>query len=122
MAEPISLVGLVVTIVDVSHTLYEYVVAVKQAKNDIRRLSQELFAIKGTLDQFLIIQKLEDEGSQTDELGEMGKFTHETLNTIHKRLEKRKSKFGQAIQALAWPFNQSEVDKLVQALERTASV
>ncbi|KAH8889867.1 ankyrin repeat protein [Thozetella sp. PMI_491] len=118
MADPLSIVGLGISIVEISSSLYDYISSVKAARDDIRRLSQELFALKGTLDQFLVFKQSDEKALQAPQMDGMVHLTREALDSIQKRLTRRKTKLGMAVQSLSWPFKKDEVDKLVQALER----
>ena len=116
--DPLSITGLAISCVDIARELYDYISTVKSAKDDIRKLSQELFALKGTLDQFVVYRKTDEKALQSPQMEGMVELTRETLDSIRKRLEKGSTKFGRAVQSLAWPFKQDEVNKLVSALER----
>lgn len=119
MADPLSIAGLAVSVLQVSTAVYEYVSSVKNAKDDIRRLSQEMFALKGILDHMIAFQESSardlTEASQMESIIIM---TSETLVTIKKRIARRNTGFGKSVQILTWPFQKGDIDKYVATLER----
>lgn len=118
MADPLSIAGLAFAVVQVATSVYDYVGSVKNAKEDIRRLSQEMFALKGTLDHMVAFHKSGGDDNHGPQMNAVIKLTAETLETIKKRLERRSTGLGRSVHVITWPFQKSDIDKLVAALER----
>lgn len=119
MADPLSIAGLAVSVVQVSSAVYEYVSSVKNAKEDIRRLSQEMFALKGTLDHMVAFQQSSNrDATDASQMEAVILMTSETLATIKKRIARRHTGLGKSVQALTWPFHKGDIDKYVATLER----
>lgn len=118
----------VIAVVDLSAKVaslcFQYLVAVKDAKEDIKRLQGEVNSIKdvlgavkqllGGLDnkmQLLVTQKLSNSLEDC--------FLQ--LEAVQKRLEpgdvrKAMSRFG--VRALKWPFRSKEIEKIIHGLGR----
>jgi hypothetical protein len=119
MADPLSIAGLAVSLLQVSSVLYGYVSSVKNVKDDVRRLSQEMFALKGTLDQMSALQNSSTRlVADTSQMEAIILMTSETLAAINKRIARRTTGIGKSVQALTWPFHKGDVDKYVATLER----
>lgn len=132
--DPISITGL---ILDVSHILasvIKYAQAVKSAKTEIRKLSEELFALKGILEHLATqtpgesskYEHVEYEGetpSHFDQntLDRVLQQTNDFLQSIIKDLERPESKLKQIKQKLEWPMTKEEVNTHLVALERVKS-
>jgi hypothetical protein len=117
--DPVSLTGLAISVVDVATKILDYISSVKSAKDDIRRLSQELFALKGTLDQIVLFKgNPSNNEALATQMDGMIAMTRETLDSIQKRLARPKTVLGKAAHTLKWPFKKSDVDQYVSALER----
>ena len=104
--DPGAIVGLATTVLTVAVQLHTYVSAVKDAKEDIRRLSLELLALKGALDHFEACSQNDDRPSSSKpDVGGMVKMTHEIVASIKKELgSEASSRLGRAYKALTWPF------------------
>jgi hypothetical protein len=113
MADPLSVAGLALSVVDVACKLHHYISTARGAKAEIRRLSLELFALKGALDHFDVLK------ASAPNLAGMLRLTHDTLRSIEKRLEEPTSAVGKVVRSLTWPLKSAEVDKYVAALERS---
>jgi len=113
MAEPLSVAGLAISVVDIACKLHNYISSARNAKDDIRRLSVELLALKGALDLFGSLK------ASAPASGEMLALTHQTLRSIDKRVQPPSSAVGRAVRSLTWPFKSPEVANLVAALERS---
>jgi STAND-like protein len=120
MADPLSIAGLAVSVLQVSASVYEYLSSVKNAKDDIRRLSQEMFALKGTLDHMVAFQQANAKDARdVPQMEAVIQMTSETLDTIKKRVDRRNAgTLGKHIQILTWPFKQGDIDRYVATLER----
>lgn len=122
--DPISIAGLVVTIGEVVSSLYEYGRAVKDSKDEIRKLTQEMFALKGALETISSTTRtyLSKKESQDDERNlqneSMLTLTRETLGSLQTRLVEPKNSFQRAKQALKWPFTKGEIERYIAGVER----
>jgi hypothetical protein len=118
MAEAIAVIEVVVVIGEVVNGLYEYISSVKDAKDDIRKLTTELFAIKGALEHFDVQSKSAMDEAVHTQSQSMLAMTRDTLKSIEKKIGPPKSGIGRAFQNLAWPFRSDDVDKYMGRLER----
>ncbi|KAB5572000.1 ankyrin repeat protein [Coniochaeta sp. 2T2.1] len=119
MADPLSIAGLAVSVLQVSAEIFQYVSAVKNAKDDIRRLSHEMFALKGTLDHMVAFQQFNvQDARDAPQMEAVILMTSETLATIKKRIARRSTGIGKSVQLLTWPFHKGDIDKYVATLER----
>lgn len=119
MADPLSIAGLAISVVQVSSAIYEYVSSVKNAKDDIRRLSQEMFALKGTLDHMIAFQESSSrDATDASQMEAVIMMTSDTLMSIKKRIARRSTGIGKSVQILTWPFHKGDIDKYVATLER----
>ncbi|KAF2814318.1 uncharacterized protein BDZ99DRAFT_567968, partial [Mytilinidion resinicola] len=120
----------VIAVVDISAKVaslcFQYSVAVKHAKRDIRRLQQKVTNIKNVLEE--LQQLVDKQGSQlpsTHKLLESLKECHQQLQDLEDKLkanlepsgrQKVMSKLG--FRALKWPFTSKEVEQTVQNFEK----
>lgn len=124
--------GLVLTVVGVSFnlvsSLYAYAKEVKDARNDIQQLSNELFALIGVLERLKIQQGLhpikttkeQDFPSPPTPTG-LRRVLHETLDfleEIERSLATPTSRLHAKIQRMKWPLKDSETKQHLQRLER----
>ncbi|KAH7160235.1 ankyrin repeat protein [Dactylonectria estremocensis] len=108
-----------VCITEVVKLLYNYINGVKDAKDDIRKLTQELFALKGALEHFHLHGQMGLEKSTQPQLHSMLQMTQESLNSIQTRLDTpRSSTFGKIVTGLSWPFKSREIQKHLGTIER----
>jgi len=113
MAEPLSVAGLAISVVDLACKLHSYISSARGAKDDIRRLSVELLALKGALDLFDTLK------ASAPNISEMLALTQETLQSIGKHVKEPSSAVGRAVRSMTWPFKSAEVANYVAALERS---
>lgn len=120
MAEAVfGAIEIAVVITEVVKLLYTYINEVKDARDDVRKLTQELFALKGALEHFDLHRKAEIEKPMQLQVDSMLEMTQETLNSIQKRLGKpRTSTFGKAAESLSWPFRNREIQNHLDTIER----
>lgn len=132
--DPISITGL---ILDVSHVLasvINYAKAVKSAKPEIRKMSEELFALKGILEhlsaqssgetsKYEHIEYESETPSRFDQntLDRVLRQTNDFLQSLLKDLEPPESHFQKLKQKLEWPMSKEDFDKHLVALERVKS-
>jgi hypothetical protein len=149
MADPVSLAGLVIAVSQVISSLYDYGTSVTNAREDIRQLSAELFALKGVLEHLhaqhdagvatprtppasstpQAPQHQQQPSSQArqpydaDRFADMLQSTHAFLLALLQSLDVPKKKGGLAakLQRLTWPLNRADVERHVARLERAKS-
>lgn len=124
MADPLSTTASIIAIIQLSSEVVKYINGVAGATEDRKRLRNELRSCE------FILQQLKDDADDTDE----GKRWSETikalegpdaplgqlrlaLNLVKAKLEPKKGS-GKVIQTLKWPFKETEVKKLISAIER----
>ena len=132
--DPVSIVGLVLDVSHVLASLIDYAKTVKGAKSDMRKLSEELFALKGILEHLASQSSEETEKHQhpavesqspgqfdRDVLTRVLRTTKEFLLTLLADLEVPATKFKRLKQKLEWPFTQEQVNTHLAQLERVKS-
>lgn len=126
--------GLVLTVLGISFKvasiIYSYAKAVHGAGNEIRQLSNELFALIGVLER---MKRQQDEMSQGKSDDRSKAFAQEDnqaslrtvmqeslefLQDLQDSLEIPKGRFQARLQKLEWPLKESEVKQHLQRLER----
>ncbi|GKT93342.1 ankyrin repeat protein [Colletotrichum tofieldiae] len=109
MAEVLSIVEVALCIAEVVERLCAFVSTVRGAKDDMRKLTQELLALKGALDYFGIQHKKTLDSSLHEQVHSMLSMTQETLDAIQLKLGTPKaSSVGRAVQSLTWPFRRAK--------------
>ena len=127
--------GLVLTVLGVSFelasTLYSYAKDVKEAKNAIQQLSNELYALIGVLEHLKrqqeqifesesksdrpeSVRQSYDESSLTSILNECLDFLHD----LQESLKIPKGTLRSALHKLKWPLKDSDMKAHLQRLER----
>ncbi|KAJ5692491.1 hypothetical protein N7462_001914 [Penicillium macrosclerotiorum] len=134
MADPISITGLIMDVSNIVASLINYAKAVQSAKSEMRKLSEELFALKGIL-EYLSANMPNDKNKSFEEETEREglclfnhdvvervlKTTSEFLQALLKDLEEPASRFRKLKQKLEWPFTQDQVNEHLVRLERVKS-
>ncbi|KAF6838021.1 ankyrin repeat protein [Colletotrichum musicola] len=119
MAEALTVIEVALCITEIVERLCTFISTVKSAKDDIRKLAQELFALRGALDHFDVQVQGASDTSLQEQVQSMLVMTQETLEAIAKKLGSPKSsKMGRAVQSLAWPFRVGDVEKYLATIER----
>jgi hypothetical protein len=140
MAEVLIALEVAGCITEVVQGLYDYIAAVKGAKDEILRLTQELFALKGALEHFDAQTSKTTGDGDGDGDGEasgrlnptvaaevqgMLRMTRDTLDAIQKKLTAGlgpsgpgSSRLGRAVAVLKWPLRSDDVAKYLATLER----
>ncbi|KAF1978793.1 hypothetical protein BU23DRAFT_524319 [Bimuria novae-zelandiae CBS 107.79] len=117
----------VIAIVDISAKVaalcFQYAVAVKDAKRDIRRLQQKVTNIKNLLKnlQQLLDKQDKSQLSTTRKMEDSLKECHHQLQELKAQLEPsrgRKTMQRVGFQALKWPFTSTQVEKMVVSLQQ----
>ncbi|KAJ5791665.1 uncharacterized protein N7518_008676 [Penicillium psychrosexuale] len=126
--DPISITGLVIEVSHVLSSLIRYGKAVQTAKSEVRKLSEELFALKGILEHLAAhstdIAKWEESETSLFDRDVMARVLHTTnefLQSFLVDLETSETKFKRLKQALKWPFTQTQVIDHLARLERVKS-
>ncbi|KAK1580142.1 ankyrin repeat protein [Colletotrichum navitas] len=119
MAEVLTVLEVALCITEVVERLCVYVSAVRSAKDDIRKLTQELLALKGAMEYFDAQNKKNVDGPLQEQAHSMLTMAKETIDAVQQKLGTPKaSSVGRAVQSLAWPFRAGGVDKYLVTLER----
>lgn len=126
--DPISIVGLVVEVSNVLASLIQYAKDVKGASSEVRKLSEELFALKGILDHLATQteNQNEEKNSETtvfdrDAMSRVLYTTNEFLHTLLAELGTPETKFKHLKRNLKWPFTQKQLNEHLIRLERVKS-
>jgi hypothetical protein len=90
---------------DVIPRLYDYISAVKSAREEIRKLTQELFALRGAVEHFQAQKNANRDSSLPPDVQGMLRMARDTLETILKKLGKPPSRIGRAVEGLVWPLS-----------------
>ncbi|CAM1511169.1 Fc.00g086820.m01.CDS01 [Cosmosporella sp. VM-42] len=118
MAEVLTAVEVALAITEVVKLLYGYISCVKDAKEDIQKLTQELFALKGALEHFDLDRRTEIDKNMQGQVDGMLEMTQDTLSSIQSRLRQPKSTMGKIARSLSWPFKSGEIAKHLDSIER----
>ncbi|KAI0887568.1 ankyrin [Annulohypoxylon maeteangense] len=130
MSDPLSVsasIAGLISLADLTFKLvYKYVRGVKDARNDIQSLADEINGLSSVLRTLeAIATTLESEGDKFDPTLRLHYLNHcrRTLDKIEKRVRKAvdrlaKSKIGAVVQQLKWPFSSSETQDLLTELAR----
>ncbi|EKV20000.1 Ankyrin repeat-containing domain [Penicillium digitatum] len=126
--DPISITGLVIEVSHVLSSLIRYAKTVQTAKSEVRKLSEELFALKGILEHLTaqmndtpIWEKSETSPFDRDVMARVLHTTNEFLQSLLMDLEAAETKFKRLKQNLKWPFTQTQVSEHLVRLERVKS-
>ncbi|KAI9868485.1 MAG: hypothetical protein M1813_005929 [Trichoglossum hirsutum] len=123
----LSAAASVIAVVDISAKItsfcFQYLIAVKGAKNDIEHLQRKVAEIRGILEKIKQLLDGRDKAqlSTTSELSDSLKECFRELEELKAELEpgkarKAMSRFG--VRALRWPFTSKQIEKIVSSLER----
>lgn len=118
MAVALTIIEVTLAVSSVVKALYDYSSSAKDAKDDIHKLAQELFALKGALEYFGMDEKSNVDDAMQDQIRDMLVMTKETIDGIQKRLDVPTSGFRRTAKSLAWPFKSSEIEKHIDSIER----
>ncbi|KAJ5824125.1 NACHT nucleoside triphosphatase, partial [Penicillium robsamsonii] len=126
--DPISITGLVIEVSHVLSSLIRYAKSVQSAKSEVRKLTEELFALKGILghlaaqiDDVPKFQESETSPFDRDVMARVLNTTNEFLQSLLMDLEVSETKFKRLKQTLKWPFTQAEFSEHLVRLERVKS-
>jgi hypothetical protein len=131
MADPISIIGMIAEVGSIIQTTITYAKAVRDARSDTQKLSEELFALKGILEHLSVHIEPEDSEKlpsyseaiafDPELLRSTLKTTDEFLKSLLHDLEEPASKFKQLKKKLEWPFTQDQFNAHLTRLERVKS-
>ncbi|PKX92396.1 uncharacterized protein P174DRAFT_512989 [Aspergillus novofumigatus IBT 16806] len=114
MADPISILGLILQVVHTTKRVYEFAKQVNNADSEIRELFGELFALKAILEQ-MQTDHSEKNGTSTfrDALLKANTVLEEILDDLQRRTM-RQSRLGK----LGWPGRKGALEGNIAQLER----
>ncbi|KAI9706851.1 MAG: hypothetical protein M1820_004630 [Bogoriella megaspora] len=128
MVDPISVTGLALQVAEIVWKIYEYGKQVKDWKNEIRALCEELFALKGVFEHFEQRHKfsLQERSSlysdypitESADFREMVYSTREFLDDLLSQLDIPKDRLRRAVKAMAWPLNKVELQSNISRTTR----
>ncbi|KAJ5459469.1 hypothetical protein N7530_011413 [Penicillium desertorum] len=126
--DPVSITSLVIEVSHVLSSLIRYAKTVQTAKSEVRKLSEELFALKGILEHLSAqahdvpkCEELETSPFDRDVLARVLHTTNEFLQSLLLDLQTAETKFKRLKQTLKWPFTQTHVSEHLVRLERVKS-
>ncbi|KAJ5920404.1 hypothetical protein N7516_011262 [Penicillium verrucosum] len=122
--DPISITSLVIEVSHVLSSLIQYAKTVQTAKSEVRKLSGELFALKGILEHLAAQINDPPNGRNQKQVHLTAIVLHTTnefLQSLLMDLKTAETKFKRLKQALKWPFTQTEVNEHLIRLERVKS-
>ncbi|KAJ5142809.1 uncharacterized protein N7515_001596 [Penicillium bovifimosum] len=126
--DPISITGLVIEVSHVLSSLIRYAKTAQNAKPEVRKLSEELFTLKGILEHLAAQSEHTPKWQESDKVNfdrdVMGRVLHTTNELIQSLLagmETAETKFKRLKQTLKWPFTQKEILEHLTRLERVKS-
>lgn len=128
--DPISITGLILDTGKIISSLISYAKAVQSAVSEIRKLSEELFALKGILEHLSNDAAQDVPKWQEAELPDpfnreimmrVLATTNEFLQSLLTDLETPRTKFKRLKQKMQWPFTQEESNGHLARLERVKS-
>lgn len=122
MAEAVTALEIGLAITSIIGGLFTYAKSVKNAKDDIRTLTQELLALKAALEHFDLHSRSDLPPSLRDQAVDVLALTSETLSGINARLDRgHTGKLRGAVEAVKWLFQSGEVKKHIDTIERAKS-
>lgn len=124
--------GLIMTVLGISFqltsTLFAYAKHVKDARGEIKQISNEAFALIGILQHIKMQDEIDISGqyAKKDSRQDMDRGVIrqvlqeclEFLQELHQKLMPSKGRLEARVQKLKWPFQASEVNEHLQRLER----
>ena len=127
-------ISAIITIGEIVWTLHDYANLVKEAQDEICRLSKELFALKGVLEyidsrrQVLASTNGADAGTNntkdifsSDEFQGVLSSTILHLQCLLTTLQQPKGRLKRAISKLTWPLTKADFEDHIANLERVKS-
>ncbi|KAJ5220394.1 hypothetical protein N7468_009598 [Penicillium chermesinum] len=123
MPDPLAITSLVLEVGKIVADLIKYGKAVKSAQSDVAKLTEELLALKGILEQLSAQAKGEDNATITDPhyLKDALLETETTLQSLLSDLGPPTSRLGQIKRKLEWPFARDTFEAHIARIERTKS-
>ena len=132
MADPASIIGVITGLVELADMVFVrtflYVKALKEKDEKISALNSEVGALFGILSRVRLLYDVmeaegDDGGCKPDLQAQLLNNCLKTLLTIKTKLDAhedqtRRHKLRPALKSLRWPFTSSEVEELLQEIER----
>lgn len=118
MADPVSLVGLVLAVGSVAQTILSYALAAKDASRDINGLLTELLAVKGFLDQLQSDRQKNEGNRELPGFTELLQSGIQVIRNLEDDFQQPVSKIRGVVRQLKWPLKKQDVNKHIERLER----
>ncbi|CAD0017299.1 unnamed protein product, partial [Aureobasidium pullulans] len=125
MADPIAIVGLLVTVGQILSALHEYGKSVSQARNDIADLSTELLVLQGVLKQVEKRDLTKSSIVSTHAEGDPRRVLEsaaQSLNLLVRKLDVPTSGFKRLVEYTKWPLDKKDVAEQMTRFERLKSL
>lgn len=128
MADPVSITSLILEVSKILSSLVAYAKSVQGAMSEMRKLSEELFALKGILGHLSLEIGIDVQTGQ--QAGSVSSFNSEALTRVLQTTNEflqsllhdlRATKFKRLKQKLEWHFTQEQVNSYLAQLERVKS-
>ena len=117
MADPASIVGLVIQAIEVASAIYKYGKQVKSANSEVNNLLGELFALKAILEQTGKDQ-LDSQVYKSESFRGALDKANTVLKGLLDELEKRKLRGKSFWKQLGWPERRARMQEHIDQLER----
>jgi hypothetical protein len=112
MAEAVTALEIGLAITSIIGGLFTYAKSVKNAKDDIRTLTQELLALKAALEHFDLHSRSDLPPSLREQAVDVLALTSETLGGINARLDRANTgKLRGAVEVVKWPFQSGDTSR-----------
>lgn len=118
MADPVSVVGLVLEVGRAAQTVLSYALEAKDASRDINSLLTELLAVKGLLDQLQSDRQQKGANFESPEFAELLQSGVQVIRNLERDFEPPASKIRGVLRQLKWPLKKEDVRKHIERLER----
>ncbi|PBK87745.1 hypothetical protein ARMGADRAFT_938576 [Armillaria gallica] len=126
MAEALGIVSSIITLIETSHTIVEYLKDVKEAPKERNKLSKELSTLEihlGAMNQLTQIEDADDPWLATVQRLS-GPFAQldVLLKGLKKKLKPASDGIGKTKQRLLWKFSKESVEDALKKIERIKSL
>ncbi|CAD6584369.1 MAG: hypothetical protein ASARMPRED_001750 [Alectoria sarmentosa] len=127
MTDPISIIGLLGTAVTLTKTVLDYLSAVKDAPEELEKLSCELTHLSDVFEQVFEVIEGEDSRDNFAEASTLYNAAGDlviTLESFRARLEATSTAKGlrKIYDRLKWPINGPDTQKLLQTVQRNTQI
>jgi flagellar motility protein MotE (MotC chaperone) len=121
--DPLSATASIITVIQLSSDIVKYIIGTTGATKDRRKIRDEILACENILLQLQDSADDEEGSKWSEEIKAL-----EGLNTplyrlrtlfeqVKKKLEHKRG-LNKALSALKWPFDEKEVERLIDAIQR----